>query len=88
MKDYASKILYTCTTNASNFLYRSFDMDNTNICALACPQCGYKGVPTLKIRNDEFLIKCPCCEWTVHTNKAIKELINIWNEEVKKYANK
>ena len=88
MTNYASKTLHIETHYAGYFLYRSFVMDNTNSCAVACPQCGYKGAPTLKIRNNEFLIKCPCCEWTVHTTMVIADLIKIWNEEAKKYANK
>lgn len=55
---------------------------------LACPQCGYNGTPAVRIYLGEFLIKCACCSFTVHTNVPVPTLINIWNEEVSKYADK
>ncbi len=54
----------------------------------ACPQCGYTGAPMVRIYKDKFVIKCACCLFTVHTNVPVPTLINIWNEEVSKYANK
>lgn len=62
-------------------------MDSYNHSTVACPQCGYKGSPLLKIRDNEFLIKCQCCTYTVHTNQVMTQLINIWNEEAERNNN-
>lgn len=62
-------------------------INSSKLSTVACPQCGLAEPPVLKIRNNEFLIKCKCCSYTVHTTEVMKQLIEIWNKEAEKNAN-